>query len=137
MAKKINEIEVTVAEVVDYMRITNRFAPSLREVVERKIAVEEAKTRGLKVSTKELQKAADTFRLINDLSTASDTKAWLKSNGIALESLEEYLETNLMIYKLKDKLEKETNKSKFLSTQEVKEVIRDLIYEEWLRSRLK
>ena len=137
MAKKINEIEVTVAEVVDYMRITNRFAPSLREVVERKIAVEEAKTRGLKVSTKELQKAADTFRLINDLSTASDTKAWLKSNGIALESLEKYLETNLMIYKLKDKLEKETNKSKFLSTQEVKEVIRDLIYEEWLRSRLK
>jgi len=97
MAKKINEIEVTVAEVVDYMRITNRFAPSLREVVERKIAVEEAKTRGLKVSTKELQKAADTFRLINDLSTASDTKAWLKSNGIALESLEEYLETNLQI----------------------------------------
>jgi len=137
MAKKIKEIEVTVAEVVDYMRITNRFAPSLREVVERKIAVEEGKKKGIKVSTKELQKAADTFRLINDLSTASDTNAWLKSNGISLESLEEYLETNLMIYKLKDKLEKETNKSKFLSTQEVKEVIRDLIYEEWLRSRLK
>jgi hypothetical protein len=137
MAKKTNEMEVTVAEVVDYMRITNRFSPSLREVVERKVAVEEARKRGIKVSTKELQKAADTFRLMQDLSTASDTKAWLKSNGISLESLEEYLETNLMIYKLKDKLEKETNKSKFMSTQEVKEVIRDLIYEGWLKSKLK
>lgn len=137
MVKKPNEIGVTVAEVVDYMRINNRFFPELREVVERKVAVEEAKKRSIKVSTKELQKSADTFRLLNDLSSASDTEAWLKSNGISLEILEEYLKTNLMIYKLKNKLEKETNKSKFLSTQEIKDVMRDMIYEEFLNSKLK
>ena len=48
MAKKRTEIEVTVAEVVDYLRITGQFTPSLREVVTRKITADAAKKRGIR-----------------------------------------------------------------------------------------
>ena len=137
MAKKKNEIEVTVAEVVDYLRITGQFTPVLREVVERKIAVEAARKRGIKVSTSELQKAVDVFRAVNGLSKASDTARWLKASGITVEILEAYIETNILISKLKDALEKKTGKNKYLSTPGIKESIRDMIYQDWLKSQLR
>ena len=137
MAKKRNEIEVTVAEVVDCLRITGKFTPSLREVVTRKVTAEAAKKRGIRVTTTELQKAADAFRAVNDLSKASDTARWLRSNGISLEVLEEYLETNILISKFKDALEKKTSKAKYLSTPGIKESIREMIYQDWLSGQLK
>ena len=137
MAKKKNEIEVTVAEVVDYLRITGQFAPVLREVVERKISAQAASEKGIKVATSELQKAVDVFRAVNGLSKASDTERWLKSSGITVEILEAYIETNILISKLKDSLEKKTSKNKYLSTSGIKESIRDMIYQDWLKSQLK
>ena len=137
MAKKRNEIEVNVAEVVDYLRITGQFTPSLREVVTRKITADAAKKRGIRVTTTELQKAADVFRAVNDLSKSSDTARWLRSNGISLEVLEEYLETNILISKLKNSLEKKTGKAKYLSTQGIKESVREMIYQDWLSGQLK
>lgn len=137
MAKKKSEIEVSVAEVVDYLRVTGQFAPSLREVVVRKITVEAAKKRGIKVSTAELQNAADAFRAVNDLSKASDTSRWLKSNGISLEVLEEYLETNILMSKFKDALEKKASKARYVSAPGIKASIREMIYQDWLSSQLK
>ena len=137
MAKKRNEIEVTVAEVVDYLRITGQFAPALREVIERKVTAEAARKSGIKITTAELQKAADAFRVVNDLSKASDTAHWLRSTGLSVETLENYLEINILISKFKDSLEKKTSKTKYLSMAGIKESIRDMIYQEWLNSQLK
>jgi len=136
-ARKVEEIEVTVAEVVDHLRLTGRFAPALREVVRRKVAREGAKKIGLKVTTRELQKGADAFRLVNRLTSASATNAWLRANGITVEALEDYLETNLLISKLRDKLEKTTSKKKYLASPGVKESVREMIYQEWLAKQLK
>ena len=137
MAKKRNEIEVTVAEVVDYLRITGQFTPVLREVVERKVTAEAARKSGKKVTTAELQRAADAFRVVKDLSKASDTARWLRSAGISVETLEEYLETNILISKFKDTLERKTSKAKYISTPGIQESIRDMIYQDWLKSQLK
>ncbi len=137
MEKKKNEIEVNVAEVVDYLRITGQFAPVLREVVKRKITAEAARERGIKVATSELQKAVDVFRAVNGLSKASDTSRWLKASGITVEILEAYIETNILISKLKDALEKKTSKNKYVSTPGIKESVRDMIYQDWLKSQLK
>jgi hypothetical protein len=137
MAKETKELEISVAEVVDYLRITGRFTPALREVVERKITAEAAKKKGLKVTTQKLQKASDTFRAIHGLHKSSDTKRWLKSNGISEEILEEHLETNLLISMFKDQLEKKTSKTKYLSSQAIKESLRQSIYQDWLKNQLK
>ena len=132
MAKSSPEIEVAVAEVVDYLRITGGFAPALREVVQRKVTAAAAKKAGAKVTKGQLQKAADAWRLANGLNKASETEAWLAANGVAVEALEDYLETNLLMSKLKDQLEKKTAKKKYLAAEGIKESVRQMIYEDWL-----
>jgi len=136
MAKKVNEIEVTVAEVVDYMRISDKFSPVLREVIVRKVTAEAAKKSGIKVTDTQLQSAADTFRAANGLNKARYSDRWLRCAGISLETLEGFLETNLLISKFKDKLEKKASKNKYLSTQGIKESVREMIYQDWLDSQL-
>ena len=137
MAKKKNELEVTVAEVVDFLRITEQFIPVVGEVVERKITAEAARKRGIKVTGVELQRAADTFRAVKDLSKASDTAQWLKATGITVEVLEDYLETNILISKFKDALEKKSSMAKYTAKPGIQEAIRDMIYQDWLKSQLK
>ena len=136
MAKE-KEMEISVAEVVDFLRVTGRFLPALSEIVERKLTVEAAKRKGLKVTVQELQRAADAFRLANGLKKASATEAWLKSLGISVETLEDYLETNLLISKLKDALEGKAAPQKYLSSPVVKDTIRGIIYREWLSKQTK
>lgn len=130
------QIDVAVAEVVDLMRINGDFAPALAEVVERKIAVAAAKKAGLGVSTAELQKAADGFRALRDLTKARDTQRWLKANGITIEALEDYLETNILLSKFKDKLAKSAPK-KLMASNAVKDTVRRLAYQSWLTTAMK
>ena len=94
-------MKISVAEIVDFLRVTGRFQSVLREVVERKVTVEAAKRKGLRVTNQELQTAADAFRLTDGMKKASATEAWLKSLGITVKTLEDYLETNLLISKFK------------------------------------
>ena len=69
-AKKEKEIVVSVAEIVDYLRITGKFAAALKEVVIRKVTADAALMARYKVSVKELQKGVDAFRLVKNLSKA-------------------------------------------------------------------
>ena len=137
MAKSSPDIEVAVAEVVDYLRITGGFAPALREVVQRKVTADAAKSAGLKVTKAQLQKASDAWRLANGLNKATDTEAWLAANGVTVDALEDYLETNLLMSKLKDQLEEKTAKKKFLASEGVKESVRQMIYADWLAKAMK
>jgi hypothetical protein len=126
--------EVAVAEVVDYLRIAGDFAPALAEVVKRKVTAEAARKCGVKVTAAELQKAADGFRAVRDLLKASDTERWLKANGITVDALETYLETNILITKFKDRLAKRGKK--LLKSKAVAETVRELAYREWLDAAL-
>ena len=137
MAKKRAEIEVSVAEVVDFLRITGAFAPVLQEVVARKITAQAARKSGLKVTASELQRTTNVFRITRDLSKARDTKAWLRANGISVEALEDYIGTNVLLTKFKDRLEKKTAKKKYLAAAQVKASVREMIYQDWLRQALK
>jgi hypothetical protein len=127
-----DEMEVSVAEVVDYAKLDGSFAKALQEVVKKKVAVEEAKRRGLSVSDEELQKACDTFRIINNLTTSAATEEWLKGNGITLDTLENFLESNLLIYELKNQLLNECDKKKYIASDKVQDLIREMAFEEWL-----
>jgi len=137
MAKKSKDLEVEVAEVVDYMKINGQFEPALKEVVIRKIVAEKARKSGLKVTNQKLQKAADVFRMSLGLTRASQTAAWLKANGITLEALETYLETNLLISAFKDNLLKKAGKTRLYSSKPIKEAARELVYQRWLKKAIK
>ena len=125
-SKAQEEIEVDVAEILDYMKVTGLFASVLRDVVERKVAVNAAKQAGSRVTTRQLQKAADTFRMANGLAKASDTHAWLESRGLSVETLEEYLKTNLLISSLKAKLDRNASKTTGFVIMDLKEKLTDI-----------
>lgn len=131
MAKKERDIQIEVAEVVDYLRMTGGFMPALQSVIQRKITVEAAKKSRIKVTNRELQKAADAFRVVNGLNRASDTRKWLASHGVSQDTLEEFLETNILVDKFKDKLQKKSSK-KYLSTQAIKQSVKEMAYQDWL-----
>ncbi len=137
MEEKTKEIEVAVAEVVDYLRVTGQFHPALRAVVERKLTAQEAKNKGIGVTEDELQQAADAFRVMHDLNKAKDTEDWLSSSGVTVETFEEFLETNLLMNKLKDELGKQADKEKYISSEGVQESMREMIYQDWLGNQFK
>jgi len=137
MAKKSKAMEVAVADVVDFLRISGQFEPALREVIVRKITAEKARKQGLKVSKQKLQKAADAFRLMHGLNKASQTEAWLKANGLSLDALETYLEDNLLISAFKDSLVKKAGKTRIYNSAPVKETVREIVYQRWLSKAIK
>lgn len=138
MARTKEEIEVAVAEVVDFLKINGQFTPALQQVVERKITAKAARKNRARVSTKQLQKTFDTFCHLHGLIKARDTEVWLESMGISLEALEAYLETNILVSKFKDQLYKKSDSvKKYMSSPEVKETIRELTYQDWLTKQLK
>jgi len=136
MPKKKEAIEVTVAEVVDFLRINGEFANALQEVVARKVTVEAARREGIKATARELQGMADSFRIERGLLKADDTEQWLRSIGISVEIYEEHLKTSLLVEKYKDRLEKKADKHKYLSSPEIKERIRERLFLDWLDARL-
>ncbi len=129
---ELAELEVTVGEIVKHIRMTGVFASALREVVQRKVTRAAAEEAGLTVSDEELQSAADGFRVANGLNKADQTQAWLAAAGVDVETLENWLETNLLISKFRDKLEAEADKAAYVATPAVQETIRRLVYQDWL-----
>ncbi|MFZ5642460.1 MAG: hypothetical protein ACOY46_02570 [Bacillota bacterium] len=127
-----DDMELSVTEVVDYTRIKGIFSGALREVVQRKITAEEARKRGITVDVEELQRAADVFRSVNNLDSKDATESWLKDRGLTLDALEDYLETNLLVFKLKQALLQEADPEKYRSHPAVMDVIKELAYAEWL-----
>lgn len=131
-AKGIQEVEVSVAEVVKRLRFNGTFAPALQEVVRRKLTVREAQRRGITVPDEELQRYADTFRIARGLVNAEDTFRWLEDIGVTPEDYEELMEANVLIDKVKDALEKEADTGTLACLPGVKEAVREAAYREWL-----
>jgi hypothetical protein len=130
------DIEVTVAEVVNHLRITGRFMPALRSVVERKVAAAAARKMGLRISASELQRSADVFRVSHDLAKAKDMKAWLRTNGIGQDAFETYIETSLLISKLKNRLLTKSAMKKYSASPVVRSSVCELVYQAWLDAAL-
>jgi hypothetical protein len=128
--KRPEDIEVAVAEVVDYMRIRGDFAPALAAVVDRKITAEAARESDMAATDEELQRAADRFRVKLGLHSAEDTRRWLAANGLTVDALERYLETDILIRKFKSLFQKDAGD--LLASAEVNATVRELAYQRWL-----
>lgn len=132
---KIDEIEVSVAEVVNMMRINNQFDAGLRAAILRRVTAEAARKSGITVSDEELQDAADIFRIDRGLHKSGDMKEWLFSKGISLDDLEQFLETSLLVAKFKDALERKADRAKYLDSPEVRTAVKEMIWQDWLREQ--
>lgn len=124
-------LNVSVADVVAYLRIEGGFSEALAQVVRRKTLLQAADEAGIVATSEELQRAADAYRAIHGLHKASDTLAWMRNNGITTETLENHLEENIRISKVRDQIAEQCA-AKIADTPAVKALIRELSVEDWL-----
>jgi hypothetical protein len=132
----LESMTINVSDVVAYARINGGFEQDLRAVIERTSAAGAAREAGLDVSESELQRVFDVWRIARGLNKAADTGPWLEARQLTIEDVERFLETNILIAKLKDKLVAEADMSRFLQHPKVEEAVREVVYSEWLNGVL-
>lgn len=87
-------------EIIKYLKLSRQIPNVIREINRQKIIKETAKDKNITLSELELQKAADRFRLQNDLVSSKATLDWLTKYHLSVEEFEELIYNNSLYFKL-------------------------------------
>jgi len=131
-----DNVKVTTEEVLRYLKLKGTFSLALRQVAERKLTLKAAGTAGIRISPGELQRGVNTFRAGHGLKKATDTRQWLKSNGVSVEGLQNFVRANLFIDKFKKTLAHTANEKNGHSSRPLKNFVEEKVYREWLNQLL-
>ncbi|NJL63513.1 MAG: peptidylprolyl isomerase [Methylacidiphilales bacterium] len=99
-----NVLTVSEQDILYYIKLSCQMPAILDAIATRKILLDAALKAGIKLETDEVQQAADSLRLSNQLLKAEDTWEWLEKHYISLDEFEELAKTNLLSTKLADYL---------------------------------
>jgi parvulin-like peptidyl-prolyl isomerase len=108
---------VSPEDILYHIKISCQIPNLLEAIATRKIIADTATKEGIKIEIKELQQAADSLRLANNLVKAEDTWAWLQKHYLSLDNFEEIAHTNLLSVKLANHLFANKVESFFYSHQ--------------------
>lgn len=97
-------ITVTNEDILQEVKLSCKTPEIVEQIISRKVIKSAAKEAGIKVETEELQKAADLFRLINKVSSAEETWAWLEKHSLSLDDFEEIIYNGVLFGKLSQHL---------------------------------
>jgi len=93
-------ITITSEDILQQVKLSYQIPSIVEEIVTHKIIASAADEAGIKVETEELQKAADSIRLMGKLKSADDTWAWLQKHGLSLDDFEKVIYNNVISGKL-------------------------------------
>ena len=93
-------INITNEDILHQVKLSCQIPSIVKGIVSRKVIAAAASEAGIKVETEELQKAADSIRLMGKLKSADDTWAWLQKHGLSLDDFEEVIYNNVISGKL-------------------------------------
>jgi hypothetical protein len=93
-------INITNEDILHQVKLSCQLPSIVEGIVSRKVIAAAASEAGIKVETEELQKAADSIRLMGKLKSADDTWAWLQKHGLSLDDFEEMTYNNVISGKL-------------------------------------
>jgi parvulin-like peptidyl-prolyl isomerase len=93
-------ITITSEDILHQVKLSCKIPSVIEEIVTRKIIADAAAEAGIKVETEELQKAADSIRIMGKLKSADDSWAWLQKHGLSLDDFEEVIYNNVISGKL-------------------------------------
>ncbi len=99
-----NVLTVSPDDILDHIKLACQIPNVLESIATRKIIEQEAKKAGIQIGLEELQRAADSLRLANQLLKAEDTWAWLEKYHLSLDDFEAIAENNLLSAKLANHL---------------------------------
>ncbi|MFP4577453.1 MAG: peptidylprolyl isomerase, partial [Coleofasciculus sp.] len=93
-------ITISHEDILHQVKLSCQIPEIVEQIVTRKVIADAAEEVGITVETEELQKAADSLRLISKLNSAEETKVWLQKNGLSLDDFEELVYNNVISGKL-------------------------------------
>jgi parvulin-like peptidyl-prolyl isomerase len=91
-------------DILRYVKLSCQMPSAITSIVERRVVEAEAQAVGLKIDTTELQKAADSFRLKNNLVTTQETLSWLQRHALSIDDLETLVYDTVLSVKLAEHL---------------------------------
>jgi len=99
-----NVLNISEKDILYYIKLSCQMPGVLDAIATRKILLDEASKAGFKLEADEIQQAADSLRLSNQLLKAEDTWEWLEKHHLSLDEFEELAQTNLLSTKLAEHL---------------------------------
>ncbi len=110
-------LTVTYQDILQQIKLSGKVAEIIEEIISRKVIIEAATEAGIKVTSDELQQAADEFRLSHQLHNAKDTWEWLSKQGLSLDNFEEIVHYSLISIKLSKHLCQDKIEPYFVANQ--------------------
>lgn len=96
----LKHLPISPSEIFEQLKISCRLAPAIEETVRRKIINDMARTEGIIVSDRELQEAANSFRVRYNLHDPATTWEWLESNYLTGDDFEKLICESIVTSKL-------------------------------------
>jgi parvulin-like peptidyl-prolyl isomerase len=93
-------LSISSLDILNQVKLSCQIPTIIEGIVGRKILGYTAAEAGITVEPEELQRAADSIRLVNDLRRTEDTWEWLKKYGLSLDEFEEIVHGNVISSKL-------------------------------------
>jgi parvulin-like peptidyl-prolyl isomerase len=94
------QISISQEEIIQQLKFSRLMPKIIEEIASRKIISETAKAQNIILSELEIQQAADSFRLQNNLSSSQATLNWLNKYNLSLEEFEQLIYDNSLALKL-------------------------------------
>lgn len=108
---------VSIDEIIHQIKLSCQIPSIVEAFITRKIVARIAEERGIKVEPSEIQQAADSLRLKNNLTSATATWSWLQKHSMSLDDFEEVVYTNVISSKLAEYLFADKVEPYFLEKQ--------------------
>ncbi|WP_066383649.1 MULTISPECIES: peptidylprolyl isomerase [unclassified Anabaena] len=96
--------KISLEDMIEHLKLSCEIPTILEAITTKRIITETAEKLGIEVSIAELQQAADSMRLANQLLKAEDTWNWLNRHYMSLDDFEEMAKINLLSAKLANHL---------------------------------
>jgi parvulin-like peptidyl-prolyl isomerase len=93
-------IKISDLDILNQVKLSCQIPSTIEGIIGRKILGYAAAEAGITVEPEELQQAADSIRLVNDLRRSEDTWQWLQKYCLSLDEFEEIVYGNVISAKL-------------------------------------
>ncbi len=93
-------MRISTSDILQHLKLACQIPDIASAIATRRVIMDATRKANIQIEPAELQQAADSLRLVNNLMKAEDTWAWLQKHHLSLDELEELAQINLLTAKL-------------------------------------
>jgi PPIC-type PPIASE domain len=96
--------DISQSELFHQLKISGKIPEMIHGILQQRVLEQAAKELRIDISDGELQEGADRFRVANKLESTNATERWLHDRMLSMDDFEQLVTTNLLTYKVADRL---------------------------------